>query len=307
MNYDSIIGGIGEIPVDTIKYGGMDMAVGGVSKSENRNKLLQLKYIENDTKKLLSIIGMSRPVIFGEIDYDDGKKKSLNPASNQTDSETALINKLKSRLNMPVADVILLLTTEYKLQEPLKIALTELIGALLKCLKNKRPNMRAIKIDGDIGEILDKVSNGESYFKIATDHKEWPNSLQSIIIELLNELKKEINKNENIDKPLSNPKWPELDKKTKKALTSTIVKKNNTIRDYVESIVIREHNLMDYMDSIESYFIQSAKDIQEYIKILSAPTCKTCNDYNNQSESASEFIVMKKRLPNSFLKNRRIS
>jgi len=141
---------------------------------------------------------------------------------------------------------------------------------MLKYIKEKRPNMRLVKIDGDIGYTLDKVRNGEKFFKISTDHKNWPNKISKVVEELGNILIKEkMNGTKKMQEgwtlpTLINPKYPQLSSEIKNKMRKNIKLSNNSVKDYVEAIIIRENNLLNHVDDIEKYYIDSAKDINSY-------------------------------------------
>lgn len=301
---DVIAGGVGTIDVATIVYGGQEMVVGGAAKCESRDKILHLKHVPNDTKKLLAIINMSRPVVFGNVQYDDGDEKTLRSGPHMDAPDDALRDMLQSRLNQNAETVAKNLIHEYKLAEPVYWALTELIQVLLKRIKDKRPNMKAIKVNGNIGEILDRVRKGDEYFKVATDHKDWPGSMATVVRELLNILSRERTPKGSWRVPrLRSPTWPRMCSKNEAAMNAVSAKKYKTTKQYVEAIVLREHILMNHMDAIEQYYIDSARDIKEYKSALvtflrkttrSALPCKTEHSLIVKKEVTPSFIVHKK-------------
>jgi hypothetical protein len=263
-----IAGGVGAIDVDTMVHGGQEMVVGGSAKCESRDKILHLKHVPNDTKKLLAILNMSRPVVFGNIQYDDGSKKKLRSGPRTDAPNEALIDMLQERLNRKPYSVVENLVHEYKLAEPVYWVLTDLIQTLLKQI-GKRPNVKAIKINGDIGEILDRVRKGDAYFKVATDHKEWPKNMTSVVRELLNILTRKRTPNGVWNMPvLSSSKWPRMCSKNEAAMNEVSAKKYKTTRQYVEAIVLREHILMKHMDAVEQYYVKSAHNIKKYESAL---------------------------------------
>lgn len=297
MDYDAIVGGVGEIDVQSITHGGNEMVVGGSAKAEGRDKILHLKRVPNDVKKLLAIINMARPVVFGHIEYDDGKTAKLKKGPRMDEPDEALKQMLQKRLNKSAADVVTDLVHEYKLREPVRWALTDLIQLLLKHIKNKRPRMRAIKVNGDIGEILDRVRNGDDYFKVATDHKDWPDSLAGVVQELLEILKKERTPSGMWKEPeLKTPEWPKMCEKNKAAMDAVTKKKYKTVRDYVEAIVMREHILINHMDAVEMYYVESAEDVKAYTKELAS--------FLKRPKKRDTSMIVKKKVPSSFIVTR---
>lgn len=300
-NLDVIVGGIGIIDVATIVYGGQEMVVGGAAKCGSRDKLLHLKHVPNDTKKLLAVINMSRPVVFGKIHYDDGDEKKLRAGPHMDEPDDALMTMLHERLHQKPDDVVINLVHEYKLAEPVYWALTELIQMLLKRIKDKRPNMRAVKINGDIGSILDRVRDGDEYFKVATDHKDWPKNMTAVVRELLDILLRERTPKGIWREPkLLSPQWPEMCYKNVNAMNDIAAKKYKTVRQYVEAIVLRDHILMNHMDAVEQYYIDSARDIQEYNSLL----VSFFEKHARSTCSAEQSYVIKKTVPSSFIVSR---
>jgi hypothetical protein len=270
MDYDTIVGGVGEIGVEVIIHGGSEMIIGGSAKSEGRNKIIHLKHVPNDTKKLLAIIHMARPVVFGNLQYNNGKTGNIRAGPMMGEPEAALLESLRTRLNRSAENVVKALAHEYKLVEPMYWAFTDLIQLLLRYIKNKRPNMRSIKVDGDIGGILDRVRNGDTFFKIATDHKDWPVNIVGVVQELLEVLRRERTPNGVWNEPKHNAvAWPELSPDNKKAMDDIANKKYKTIRNFVEAIVTREHVLINHMDAVEMYYVNTAKEIKKYTTALS--------------------------------------
>jgi hypothetical protein len=337
MDYDTIVGGVGKIDVEVIMHGGNEMVIGGSSKYEGRNKIIHLKYVPNNTKKLLAIIHMARPVVFGNLQYNDGKTGKINTGPMMDEPGVALLKSLNERLNRPPEKVVDALAHEYKLVEPVYWAFTDLIQLLLRHIKNKRPNMRSIKINGDIGGILDRVRDGDTFFKIATDHKDWPTNIVGVVQELLEVLRRERTPNGVWNDPKHDKsKWPELDSENKMAMLNIAKKKYKTIRNYVEAIVMREHVLINHMDDVEMYYINIAKGVKKYTTALdiffkSQSKCNknTATDNNNllsksmvintynktmgtplksqskcNNKNAANGMVVKK-IPNSFITSRK--
>lgn len=301
IDYDAIVGGVGEI-IDncSIMHGGNEIVVGGAAKGECRDKILHLKHAPNDTKKLLAIINMSRPVVYGNVEYDDGASSKLKAGPMMSKPDDALITSLNNRLQSPASDVVNALIYEYRLAEPVYWALTDLIQLLLRRIKNKRPNMRLIKINGNIGEILDRVRNGDAYFKIATDHNDWPDSIPSVVQELLEILRRERIPSGMWNEPkLKTPAWPKICLKNKDAMDQISKKKYKTVREYVEAIVLREHILVGHMDCVEMYYIDTAHDIKNYTSEL-ASFIKT----NRRTKVASASLVVKNKTMQSFVVTR---
>lgn len=303
MDYDSLLGGVEYTEVnDTIMYGGNEIVVGGSVKSESRGKIIHLKYVPNDVKKLLAIINMARPVIFGHVEYDDGQSLSLKEGKkNDNDNDAAVFNMLRERLNRTPDVVVTELVHEYKLKEPVYWAITNLMQLLLMHIKNRRPRMRAIKIDGDIGEILDRVRSGDNFFKIATDHKDWPASIHAVVQELLEMLIRERMPKGNWREPeLRSPTWPELCKKNIAAMNDVSKQKYSTVREYVEAIVLRENILMNHMHAVEMYYVHSAADINKYADCLASflesaanPQALSKTDGGDNGGGDNPFIVKK--------------
>lgn len=267
MKYDNIVGGIEyNDNVQTIISGGRENVVGESMKKTLRDRILFLKHIgRDDVKKLLSIINISRPVVFSHTEYDDGDKKVFKKSITPN---TALNTLLENRLHMEPDLVVKRLVKECNLKEHVHNILTEMIQILLKRVKNKRPNMRTIKIDGDIGDILDRVKKGDEYFKIATDHKKWAVSMPDIICQLLDILKREHTQNGPWKTEYVLPAWPEIDRDIVSEMLKKSEHKCKSIHKYVKTIVLREHTLLKYLDDVENYYIDVARCIKKIIRNL---------------------------------------
>jgi hypothetical protein len=289
MNHDAIVGGIGEINVQSIMHGGNERVVGGSAKSEGRDKILHLKHVPNDTKKMLAIINMARPVVFGNIEYDDGKTDKLKHGPKTIEPDAALISALTERLQLSAENVVNRLAREYKLTEPVYWALTDLIQLLLRRIKNRRENMRSIKVNGDIGGILDRVRNGETYFKIATDRKDWPSNITGVVQELLDILRRDRESQGMWNEPdIKYPEWPKICSKNIDAMAQISKKTYTSIKQYVEAIILREHVMIEHMDAIEMYYIKTARDIKLYTKELSRFI-----KVKKHTKASESFIVLK--------------
>ena len=298
MDYDAVVGGIFEPDVKTIISGGLEVVVGGAARGNATDRVLYMKHLGNDIKKLLAAIGMSRPVSFGNVEYDDGSNSHMNgvPEDNPASNEV-LMSALHERLSRSIDDTIEGLIHDYRLREPLYLAFTELIQMLLRHIKTKRPRMKAIKVDGDVGDILDRVRRGDSYFKIATNKKQAlaPKHMQGVVKELLAILQRERTPMGEWKKPkIKISKWPTLEPKIMNKLTkmSASIKAKSarptTVRKYVEAIVLRENELTEHMNAIENYYIQSAKNITSFKAALNAflrGACKTVHPKKTESDT----------------------
>lgn len=276
VDYSAIAGGVGEISISTMVHGGESVVIGGVAKSSARDRVLHLKYVGDDVRSLLGVIGMARPLTWGKLEYDDG---SVGPkiAKAKGDPDAALMAELKARLAMPPSKVAKLLASEFNLAEPVTIALVDMIKLLIGHLKKHKPNSRPVAIDGSAGEILARLEDGADYFKIstnATDAKV-PSTLSAIARDLLNtmvKIKCDRPSNTPMDAAptLKRPSWPDIPSSVLDKMESANVKGEAcaTVRACVEAIVMREHELIGHMDAIEQYYSDSAKDIISYTGAL---------------------------------------
>jgi hypothetical protein len=263
MKYDSIVGGIEYSDnVQTIVSGGKEIVVGETIKKALRDRILYFKYVGDDTKKILDIINISKPVIFGNVEYDDGNKKII---SKKESLDSALMTILENRLHEKPELIVNRIIHEYGLREYLKNAMLDMIKILILEIKNKNGTMKKIKVGADVGEILTRIENGREYFKIDTKGKDIPTDMPEIINILLNILKTKykglytwkINKHESV--------WPDMDSSLKDAVEKSGKDKNcKNIKEYVKEIIKREHILLEYLDKVENYYLETARCIKKY-------------------------------------------
>jgi hypothetical protein len=255
---DTIIGGLDVIETDRMKSGGKEIVIGGMADQSFRRRAIRMKYVpRTNHKMILAVLDLSRPLTFGRIEFDDGSSKSL--VRRRVDPNAAMIKMLDDRLNMSADKLILRITSDFELRRPLLLALSELINTLLKYIRRSRPNMRAIKVDGDMGFILDQISLGDKYFKVATDQNDWPATMPAIVIHLIGMLKS-TKMSKWVPPKLNDPKWPSG------ALPKLPSKKPSHITTYqlMRAIVLRENKLAARINAIEEYYIDAAQDVMAY-------------------------------------------
>jgi hypothetical protein len=265
MDYDSIVGGIGEPLADTITHGGVAHVVNGYAKAGCRDKLIQLKHVPNDTPMLIAIIGISQPLVFGRIDYDDGEEKMIiSRKASRTTPDEALESKLREILTATPAKLEAFLVSMYKLHEPMIRALLEVIELLIHHSHTKKT--RVIKIDGEIGWLLDRIPDGGAYFEIDTDGQ-GASTLADVLERALDGLEC-LASVDDANVQLIRPTWPEISNEAINKLDELAKGDMPSIRAYVEAIVMRECALVDHMDAVEQYYADIARDIQTYTEHL---------------------------------------
>jgi hypothetical protein len=259
---DDVVGGLSKIETDVVVCGGKRVVVGGTVKYNMRGRAIKLKHVpRKDVRAVVAILGMSRPITFGHVEYDDGKRGKLGCAR-VVQPDDALHDQLEARLKMKPAAVIEQLVTDFELRTPVYLTMTDMIKMLLKYVRHRRPNMRAIKVSGDIGDILDRVARGDEFFKVATDNADWPASMPDVIVELLNILKRErVVRGKWVEPAMYNPVWPQLDKEVAKNMGAVGRVPRDTYK-LVRAIVEREHHLLAHLESIGTYYTESARDVR---------------------------------------------
>jgi hypothetical protein len=289
-DYTAIAGGVGDLWVETVAHGGENVVVGGLAKVSARDRVLSLKYVPDDPRQLLALIGMGRPIGWGHVEYDDGaKEKKLARASTDAEPDAAVMTELESRLTMKPAKVTELLAKEYALAEPVAIALVDMIALLAGHMKKHKPDSRPLAINPAAGEVLARLTEGETYFKIVTDRDDVPATLTAIVRELLNKMvtvkcSRPTTAPMETAPAIKRPTWPAIDPEVaakmdawpgqpKAARPSDAGPSATTppsLRSYVEAIIMREHELVAHMDAVERYYVDTARDLITYTAALQA-------------------------------------
>lgn len=267
---DNIIGGFGQLPpTSTIVIGGQPLVSEGTVKHLMRRRLISLKHKpktrgHGSEKYILAIIGMRRPIGFGGIEFDDGATKSLKGGA--TDTNHILLEQLETRLKMWPTGVEQVMIHSMNIKRVMTLSMLDMIKMLLKYIRRLRPNMNSVKVDGDIGHVLDRITRGDEVFKIATESKA-PNSLPKLIVQLLNMLKR-----------VKMAPWPQI--KMKSSIYPTIPpevvailnkprrSEPATIFAYVKAIALREQHMVDHIVTVEQYYMDAARDLAAYRKAL---------------------------------------
>lgn len=268
----AIVGGIDVIEGGTIVVGGSHYVVGGKAKQELRRRAMALDHLKGlSTKNILAIIGMSRPVRFGVVEYDDGQRRQLRRKAGRPkgDPDEVVMDNLIERLRLPPKEIASQLSKEFHLTEPYEISMGSLIRMLLKHVRRCRPTMRTIKISGDVGHVMTAVSHGETSFKVAYDTRpDRPSDLAGVATSLIDVLSREITKQGAWQPPsiTSDADWPALVPPLSTPESKEIESAN--VADLVRAIVDRESALIEYLDGVEEYYAEVAKNIQRWQRSL---------------------------------------
>lgn len=234
----SAIGGIGG-----------SYAAGGMAIVCHRDRLYHLKYAPDDNRQLLAIIGISQPIVFGNVEFDTGSPGFI---LGRTKPSEMLEKELKDRLALPAANVEKLLRDEFDLREPAYVCLLETIRILVDRVKPKE----RILIHGDMGRILADVPNAGEYFEIATHGERAPRSYADVIAVLMGTVGEAHGATQL---PLHPPAYPTFSAELKAPSPAP-----SSVRDYVEAIVLREHDMADHMAAVEKYYVDVARSLGEY-------------------------------------------
>lgn len=281
---ESIIGGIEAMVrdhVDIVTVGGASFVVGQSALAAMRDRAI---YLTNglssmDEKKLLSIINMSQPLTFGTIEYDDGESSYViqKSATRQTPTDK-LKTSLSDRLKMAPNKIIDTLQRDFGLDRPVLLAMGEFVTEMIKrintCLisQGKKP-LDVIMIAPAIGELIPFVKSGLLEVSSIEDAAtKWPASFPSLVSSLENIAiaKKCIIPGSTpgqIIMPGELPPYPVLPEDIIMSIDSDTAA-NNSTRDYVAAIIMRENKLTPHLVAIEEYNVQLAKVIQEYSRIM---------------------------------------
>lgn len=249
--------------------GGVEIVTGGSATVKCRDRSMYMDQYDRDTdiKKLLAVINMKRPITFdGLVTYDDNTNERI--INRAVKHNTALIANLKRRLRMTHNEIAKSMISECDITSPIRDAMIDIMNILIKAIKEKRPNMRKIKINGDVGELLDKINSGHEYFKVSADEDDiYPSSIFDVLCVLLDILaKNNIPKGVWTPKNVPPPEWPEIEDSKVKELND-FYKSNrhhNNVYDLVSAIVTRENIICDYLDEVEKYYSKIASDLYEY-------------------------------------------
>jgi hypothetical protein len=273
-----IIGGLESLipeSVSTIVSGG-DAHVVGQSAVENmrRRALWLTNGLDTaDEKKLLSIIGMSQPIAFGTIEYDDGDSGYIIPrAAARLGPEEKLIEALKDRLRMPPAKVVSILVREFDLDRAVYLALGEFINVMVEKINSAlsdrgKPPLATIMIAPAIGELIPfvkadilEVSSSKS---AAT---KYPNSFAALIEHIILISKKYVSvEPREIRWPAQIVEYPKLQTENIESAAPA----GQDVKSYIEAIIMRENRLGAYLVSLEEYNVRLGVAIQEYMRAMS--------------------------------------
>jgi hypothetical protein len=220
---------------------------------------LRLKYAGNaDTRELLDIVGMSRPITFGGIDYDDGATDTI--IKRRISPESALAKCLNDRLSESPTHVEARIIRECELCRPMRLALAELIGDLGKRL----PAKSLFAITGDLGWLLSDVRGGREFLEIATDGRK-PDCAN--VADLLGLMFAKIPTSGECKSPsFDRPVYPAMDSNIAKQMATNV--RPVDVRGYVEAIVTREQYILAHMVAVEEYYIAVAHGIQLFRQAL---------------------------------------
>lgn len=274
-----IVGGIDAYArdqIDTIAVGGVDMVVGQSVISNMRDRAIYLTdgLDDMDEKKLLSVIGISQPLTFGTIQYDDGESGYvISKAAARKRPDDKLMESLATRLKMAPTKVIDTLIRDFGLDRPVLLAMGEFVTNMIEkinlCLTTggKKP-LDVIMIAPQIGELVPFVKPGLLEVSSVEDAAaKWPTSFVKLVdtLENIAVAKKCITaaRVEIGDDTL--PEYPTMHPDLIISIDDD-VNKDMTTREYVAAIILRENKLVPHMIAIEEYNVRLAQVIQNYTR-----------------------------------------
>jgi hypothetical protein len=244
-NDERIYGGLDHIPTQTIVMGGRKAIFGGNAKDGYRLKLINLKYKDNK----MDAIGFNQSIRFGTNEYDDGTRSKIIQRT-----IPKIDKRISDRLAADTKRFISYMAKEYNIQDALDNALIELIKILVA--KKNEP----VSIDGSIGFLLDKI--GEKYFRIVPSAEKVPRTLKYLATSLLDGEKMTVKEPE-----LINPVYPSVPSDLKKTIDEWPQPSDES--SAIKSLMDKEGMMIEYIDVLEQYYVDTAKDIMTIVRQLS--------------------------------------
>jgi hypothetical protein len=273
---DAIIGGIealGSDSVETIVSGGNRVVVGHSALDAMRDRAIYLKSdLESfDHRKLLKIIGMSPPIAFGIVSFDDGETSFIvSSKKERITPDDKLLKDLSARLAAEPDEIARWMTRNLNLEQPIWLAMGECVDEIIRnidaslTLRGKKP-IDMIYVAPELGCLIPFTTCGKLETS-AVGKSSNLKTFKAFILYLLNICAslKCISPNHLLNKEsIAIPELPKLNEST---ITSMKGKKTEckTVSEYVRAIIMRENDLTEYLVLVERYNISVAKGIQEY-------------------------------------------
>jgi hypothetical protein len=272
---DEIVGGIealGSSAVETIISGGNPTIVGHNALDAMRDRAIYLNDDLDgfDTKKLLGIIGMSQPIAFGMVSFDDGETSFIISSKKlRTTPSDELMKDLATRLTMPPEKIADWLVHFLNLEKPIWLALGEFTDTIIRQMdlsliaRGKKP-LDTIRILPDIACLIPFTTRGK--LEVSPDADSNTKSFKSFATYLLDlcVTKKCIEPRAIPAKEkLVAPEFPRIDESVIRSMNETS-DEQKTVSDYVRAIIMRENKLTPYLVAVERYNVMVAQGIQEY-------------------------------------------
>lgn len=272
-----IIGGIDALAgpeVKTIVSGGNRVIVGNNAVDAMRDRAI---YLKDDLKsysvgKLLSIIGMSQPIAFGVIAYDDGETSFIvSNKKSRTTPDVELMKELTTRLYADPIKIAEWLVEYLNLNQPLWIAMGDFIDRLVRqideCLvaKGKRP-LGILTIGTQLGCLIPFTTSGKLEVSPnpsvpAKTFKEFAAYLLDLAV-----TKKCVSEDllptyESVEIP-SRPAVDPAVIQVMNDLNGIHLDDQNEVREFVSAIILRENHLTPFLAALEGYNVKVAQAIQ---------------------------------------------
>lgn len=273
-----IIGGIEALAgseVETIVSGGNRIVVGNNAVDAMRDRAI---YLKDDLKnysvgKLLGIIGMSQPIAFGVIAYDDGETSFIvSNKKSRTTPDVELMKELTMRLHADPVKIAEWLVEHLNLNQPLWLAMGDFIDQMIRrideCLitKGKR-SLGILTIGTPLGCLIPFTTSGKLE---VSSNPEVPAKTFKALAEYLLDLavsKKCVSGNLL---PMSEsgeiPRRPEVDSAVITSMNNVLEQQHlddqNEVREFVGAIIMRENHLTPFLAAVEGYNVKVAQEIQ---------------------------------------------
>ena len=256
-NYTSLIyGGLSDISVSTVVFGGARRVFGDRAKHGYRDKLIKFDIADSESEKL-SAINLKPQIHFGKNESDEGIKNKIIRKKQAPKVDKRITTLLKAKTKQ----LLEYMAKEYKIQEPMELALIELIATLTK--RREKP----VDIDGEIGFLLDKV--GDKYFQVVPSSEKVPRTLRYLAKSLLSEADelKIASEPELID-----PEFPELSESLKNKIDNWSQPDDDNQSNHIKALIAKEGSLVEYVSELEKYYIDVARDLKTLIALFDAKT-----------------------------------
>lgn len=287
MDAIEIVGGIEALAhdqIDTITVGGSDMVIGqaAVLGMRDRATYLTMGLDDMDDKKLLGIIGMSQPLTFGTVEFDDGELGYvISRAAARKRPDDKLAESLAARLKMAPGKIIDTLVREFGIDRPVLMAMGEFVTNMIErinsCLAARgKKLLDVIMIAPAIGELMPFVKPGLLEVSSVEDAAtKWPATFISLTQSLQDfaVTRNCIRSSDlEIELPTELPPYPKMSEDVIVSISSDsgASQSDATTRDYVAAIILRENKLAPHLVEIEDYNVRLAHVIQSYWTAIAA-------------------------------------